>query len=117
MPLKEETELNVLPLGLLELDAEGRILYYRPDEKEDQEMSAGEFVGHNLFNDFAPIVQAAEFRDRLTSFRRRLATADSFQLNFQMADGWLKAKVLLAQIREHSEYGATNSTLVHIRKA
>ncbi|HEY0098212.1 MAG TPA: hypothetical protein VGB76_04585 [Pyrinomonadaceae bacterium] len=48
MLLKEETGLNVLPFGLLELSANGTILYYRPDEKEDQQANNTDLVGHNI---------------------------------------------------------------------
>jgi hypothetical protein len=51
------------------------------------------------------------------NFRRSHAPADSFYLTFNSEDGGVQAKVLLAHIREQSETGATDSTLVHIRRA
>jgi hypothetical protein len=116
MLLKEEIELNVLPFGLLELDADGTILYYRPDEKEDQKVNTAELVGHNILTDVMPLAQAAEFRERLRNFRRSYAPADSFHLTLRLEDGSVEAKVLLAHIREQTQTGATDSTLVHIRR-
>jgi hypothetical protein len=116
MLLKEEIGLNVLPFGLLELSADGTILYYSPDEKEDQKVNNSDLVGHNLLTDITPLAQAGEFRERLRNFRRSHAPADSFHLTFNLEDGGVQAKVLLAHIREQSETGATDSTLVHIRR-
>ena len=117
MLLKEELDLNVLPFGLLELDDHGTILYYRPDEKEDQRVKGLDLVGHNLLTDVAPIAQAKEFQDRLRNFHRSYAPADSFHHTFESGDSSVQAKVLLAHIREQSDAGTADSILVHIRKA
>jgi hypothetical protein len=117
MLLKEEIDLNMLPFGLLEIASNGTILYYRPDEKEDQKLNASQLVGHNLLTDVAPIAQAGEFQERLTSFRRSYAPADSFYLTFRLGDDTVQAKVLLAHIREQTQTGATDSTLVNISRA
>ena len=117
MLLKEETGLNVLPFGLLELSADGTILYYRPDEKDDSKVYKSDLVGQNILTDVTPLAQAAEFRERLRDFRRSHAPADSFHLTFNLEDGGVQAKILLAHIREQAETGARNSTLVHIRRA
>lgn len=116
MELKEKIKQNVPPLGLFELDDDGMILYYRADEKDNPKIPTSDLVGHNLIKDFTALAQAAEFRDHLNNFRQSRAPADSFHLNFPLEDGWLKVKVLLAHIREQSENGAADSTLVHIRK-
>ena len=117
MLLKEEIDLNALPFGLLELSADGTIIYYRPDEKEDRKVNHADLVGHNILTDVLPLAGAAEFRERLRNFRRSHAPADSFHLTLRLDDGSVEAKVLLAHISEQSETGATDSTLVHIRRA
>lgn len=118
MLLKEETVLNVLPFGLLELSADGTILYYRPDEKEDQKVNNSDLVGLNILTRVTPLAQSGKFQERLRNFQRSQAPADSFHLTFDSEDGVVvRAKVLLAHIREQSETGATDSTLVHIRRA
>ena len=62
MLLKEELDLNVLPFGLLELDGDGTILYYRPDEKEAQRVNGLDLVGHNLLTDVAPSLKPESFK-------------------------------------------------------
>jgi hypothetical protein len=78
MLLKEEIGLDVLPFGLLELDDDGTVLYYRPDEREHADMPASVLVGRNLFTEVTPIAQAGDSRDRLVSFRRGHTPGNSF---------------------------------------
>jgi hypothetical protein len=116
MQLKEAFERNVVPFGLLELDAAGTVLYYRPDGQEDEDMDASTLVGRNLLTEVVPINDAREFRDRLYSFRWGDAPADSFNFTFCLEEGCVLVKVLLAHIREQTEAGAGGSILMHIRK-
>ena len=105
----------MLPIGLLELDPNGMIIYFKPDG-ESASTYASDIVGHNLFTDIAPIAEDKEFQERIKTFRRRSAPADSFHFTFNSGQNYLVVKVLLARIHEQSVLGNTESLLVHIRR-
>lgn len=105
----------MLPIGLLELDANGTILYFKPDS-QSHFISASDIIGRNLFTDIAPIAEDREFQERIETFKQRHAPADSFHFTFQADQNCLAVKVLLARIHEQSVLGSTESILIHIRR-
>jgi hypothetical protein len=113
--MQNKSPLNMLPIGLLELDASGTVLYFKPDRDGPYSCSAVDAEGRNLFTDFAPIAEALEFQERIRTFRRSPAPADSFHFTFGHAQSNLAVKVLLARIHEQSVLGSTESVLVHIK--
>jgi photoactive yellow protein len=113
--MQNKSSLNVLPIGLLEVDANGTVLYFKPDREGASGCSAADVVGRNLFTDIAPIAEAGEFQERINIFRRRHAPADSFHFTFNCNQNYFSVKVLLARIHEQSVLGSIESVLVHIR--
>lgn len=113
--MQNKSSLNMLPIGLLELDADGTVLYFKPDRDSSANCSAEDVVGRNLFTDIAPIAESGEFKERIKTFRGRHAPADSFHFTFGSGQSHLAVKVLLARIHEQSVLGSTESVLVHIR--
>lgn len=113
--MQNRTSLKMLPLGLLELDSNGTVIYFKADRGSDFVCSAADVVGLNLFTDIVPIAEAKEFQERIKSFRRRHAPADSFHFTFNVNQSYTTVKVLLARIHEQSVLGNTDSVLVHIR--
>ncbi|HEY0322751.1 MAG TPA: hypothetical protein VGC66_17485 [Pyrinomonadaceae bacterium] len=114
--MQNKTSLTMLPLGLLELDADGTVLYFNPDKENSSDGSAAGVVGRNIFTDIIPIAEAREFQDRIKTFKRSPAPADSFHFTFNCNQNYLPVKVLLARIHEQSMVGSTESILVHIRR-
>jgi hypothetical protein len=115
--MSNETVSLPLPLGLLELDASGTVLYFKPDSKGVSTPADTDLIGRNLFADIPVVAEAKEFQARLHSFRRNHAPADSFTCTFPSEQGQVRAKVLLARIHEQSTLGTVESILVHIREA
>ena len=103
--------------GLLELDADGRVLYYKPERDGSSTDPMPNIIGENFFTDVAPGANIKELKERLTNFRRSHASALSFNFTFSFEHGTIPARVLLARIYDRSELGSTESTLVHFRKA
>lgn len=89
-----------LPLGLVELDEAGTILYYHGDSDTASGCVAEGFVGRNFFTDFAPIADAAGFRSKVDAFRRAHAASYGFDYCFAGAADGGNVKVLLARVRE-----------------
>jgi photoactive yellow protein len=108
--------INEVPLGLVELDDAGTVLYYNRDGAPAN-LPTHEMVGRNFFTDVAPVAEALEFRDALTAFRRAHAPSHSFNFTFHTADADLPTRILLARIHEKSEGGGRGSLLVQIKKA
>jgi hypothetical protein len=106
-----------LPFGLLELDPSGTVLYFKPEGDGSSTSQAADLTGCNLFADVPALAAAEEFRERLHGFRRNHAPADSFTYTFPSEQGFVRAKILLARIREQSSLGSIESILIHIREA
>jgi photoactive yellow protein len=114
--MDSESSLNMLPFGLIELDATtGTVLYYKPEQAENFDASPSEIVGLNFFTEVAPIAQASEFQNRIRNFGRSHAPAMSFNFTFVYGHRTLPVRVLLARIHEHSGLDKTESLFVHIR--
>lgn len=115
--MSDEAAPLSLPLGLLELDASGTVLYFKPDGNKVLTAADTDLVGRNFFADIPVVAGAKEFQDRLHNFRRNHAPADNFTYTFPTERGHVRAKVLLARIHEQSTLGSVESILVHIREA
>jgi photoactive yellow protein len=110
--------ITEVPLGLVELDDAGTVLYYdRDDGATYASGSPQEMVGRNFLTDVAPVADALEFRNALTAFRRAHAPSHSFNFTFRAGDAALPTRILLARVHEKSEAGGRGSMLVQIKMA
>ena len=99
-------------LGLFELDALGKVLYYRMD-------SAGkspDMTGHNFYDEVAPFENVEAFRQCVTDFTLGAKPADSFDFDCHYDGSDHPVRVLLARISERLNRNDTKSVLVHIRQ-
>ena len=99
-------------LGLFELDARGKVLYYRMD-------SAGkspDMTGHNFYDEVAPFDNVDDFRRCVTDFTQGAKPADSFDFDCHYGASDHPIRVLLARICERVNTNNTKSVLVHIRR-
>lgn len=113
----QESPPTDVPFGLLELDADGTVLYFKPDGRDGQATRAEGIVGRNLF---AEVIRAADgetLRDRLGDFWRGHDPTRSFELTFNSERDTLAARILLARTREQSEGRERESVFVYIRRA
>jgi hypothetical protein len=98
-------------LGLFELDALGKVLYYRMD-------SAGtspDLTGHNFYDEVARFANVEAFRRCVTDFTLGTKPADSFDFDCQYNGSDHPVRVLLARISERLNRNDTKSVLVHIK--
>lgn len=105
--------MNEVPLGLLELDSEGTVLYYKVERGEE----GADLVGRNLFAELECAENAREFQHILQGFASGRAPARSFDFTFRLGSGPYAVRVLLARTREQTEAGGRAMSLVHIRRA
>src|SRR5215210_8665715 len=100
--------------GLVELGADGTVLYSRIERDGDGHHHAANVTGRNFFSEVAPFQNIEEFRKCLDSFSRSSQQANSIPFTCQYEDGPVRVKVLLARVRERSARDVTKSILVHI---
>ena len=102
--------------GLIEIDEAGTVLYTRFEGEGAASFSARDCTGRNFYTEVASFRNVGEFRRMLDSFRHGALAAHSMDFICDYPDGPLAVRVLLARIRERSEYDVTKSVLVHIRE-
>jgi photoactive yellow protein len=113
--MENESSLNLLPFGLLELDTTGTVLYYKPEQWESFDAPPPDMLGRNFFTEITRVAEAGEFQDHIKSFGQGHAPATSFNFTFEYGHRMLLVRVLLARIHEKSGIGKTESLFVHIR--
>ena len=107
--------------GLVELSADGTVLYSRAEPDGAPGHGGGgaagaDFTGRNFYTEVAPFKNVGEFRESVEGFSRGTLPAHSMDFTCQYDDGPLPVLMLLARIRERSESEVTKSVLVHIRR-
>ena len=103
-------------LGLFELDAAGKVLYYRNDSAGEPGRTSPDIVGRNFYNDVAGFENVEEFRRCVTEFIRSATAADSFEFECRYRDSAHPVKVLVARIRESVNQNNTKSVLVYLKR-
>lgn len=103
--------------GLFELDESGAVLYYKVEPDEGPSGPRSIITGHNFFNEIASFENVEEFRLRLAQFTRGVQQADGFNFTFQLDQGPVFVKILLARVHARSNIERTKSILVYIKKA
>lgn len=99
-------------LGLFELDAAGKVLYYRRDAGGE----SSDMAGHNFYDEVAPFENIEEFRRCVTEFTSGAKAADSFTFDCHYEGSDHPVRVLLARICERMNRHSTKSILVHFRR-
>lgn len=104
-------------MDLFEVNDEGTVLYCRTKgEKPFFENSAASIVGRNLFDEVAPLENAAELRRHFNKFIKSGYATDNFTFFCRVKDLEIPAKVLLVRIIERSDSEREKTTIVDIRK-
>ena len=100
--------------GLLELDPQGTVIF---SKLEGDEKLGGvvDVVGRNFFSDVATFLNVAEFQQHFETFDSNSEPSSSFMFNCDYEDGAVPVKVLLAPLRQDTQY--PESVLVYIKKA
>ncbi len=98
-------------LGLFELDASGKVLYYRMDSAA----ASPDVTGHNFYDEVAAFENVDEFRRCVTDFTSGAKVADSFDFDCRYQGSAHPVRVLMARICERVNRNITKSVLVHIR--
>jgi len=82
-----EAELDQLPVGMIQLDRDGRVLKYNRTESEIARMEQKAQVGRHFFDEVAPCTRVKEFYGE---FQRGVETRElhvRFPYEFRFRDG------------------------------
>lgn len=102
--------------GLLELDAEGKVLYSRIEMEDNSRGSSADVTGHDFYSEVASFLNVKEFQQCVDDFNRSSKRASSFVFNCDYADSIVPVRVLLARIRQRTNNNRLQSLLMHIKK-
>jgi hypothetical protein len=103
-----------IPLGLLELDSEGTVLYYKAERGEGRAAGRPDIVGRNFFTDVLHATDGKDLQVHLDDFWRGREPARSFDFILTSGRASLPVRVRLARTREQSGDGDRESVLVHV---
>lgn len=113
--MNSENPRAELPLGLLELDTDGTVLYYKP---EGAPAPAHDIVGRNLFDDLVGASNRDEFRQEVRRYSWSREPSRMVPFTFTFGDTEVAVTLLLARMREHTaERGDRESLFVLIKPA
>lgn len=82
-----ELELDGLPLGMIQLDAQGKILKFNRTEASLARIKAKEQIGRSFFNEVAPCTRVREFYGRFQEGVRAKSLYQTFGFIFRFAHG------------------------------
>jgi len=68
-------DLDAMPYGVIQVDAEGTILEYNAYERSMANMGAREVIGKNFFRDVAPCTAIRDFQGRFGDFMKSADTS------------------------------------------
>lgn len=113
--MDSSTLRQVIPLGLWELDAVGRVLHYEPET--DCAFQPSEVIGRSFFDEVMPAAKVQELRDQVERFIAGPAQAHSFDLDLRVGEENVRTRNLLGRISGKGRSRSIESILLHIRIA
>jgi photoactive yellow protein len=94
-----EAELDSLPVGVIQLNRSGKILYYNRSQAELARRNAGATVGLNFFEDVAPCAAVKAFQGRFHEFVENHDEKVVEPFDFVFDFPWGTRKVTITMVR------------------
>lgn len=89
-----ESELDTLPMGMIQLDREGKVLKFNQTESTLARVSKQEAIGKNFFDDVAPCTKVQEFHGKFLEGVEQRNLHTVFNYEFKFKDGRRKDVVI-----------------------
>lgn len=86
-------ELDALPFGAIQLDAEGIILSYNKAEERIAGRTAAEVIGKNFFQDVAPCTRVKRFFGAFQEGVARRDLSEVFDFTFRFPSGTREVRI------------------------
>jgi photoactive yellow protein len=87
VPFLTAAELDELPFGVIELDANGTVLTYNRDEAALARRDPARVVGRDFFKEVAPCTDVKHFAGRFREFLEQAAPSVAFTFTFEFPHG------------------------------
>ena len=94
-----ESELDALPLGIIRLDRDAKILYYSASQAEFARRDAAATIGSNFFRDVAPCAAVKAFQGRFNDFVAAPGGSLIEPFEFEFRFTWGLRRVTITLIR------------------
>ena len=93
IPDLSETELDLLPFGVIRLDAAGTVLAYNRAEGELAGRHPAEVVGRNFFREVAPCTSVQAFQGSFLAFLQGEEPSRAFRFTFHFPTGSVPVQI------------------------
>ncbi len=90
----DETELDGLPVGMIQLDRTGKVLKFNRTESDLARMQKSEALGKSFFDEVAPCTKVQEFHGRFLEGVESRTLHTVFNYEFKFRDGRRKDVVI-----------------------
>ena len=87
-------ELDSLPVGMIQLDREGKVLKFNQTESDLARVAKDDAVGKSFFDDVAPCTKVQEFYGRFVEGVEKKSLHTVFDYVFKFKDGRQKNVVI-----------------------
>jgi photoactive yellow protein len=85
--LLSERDLDDLPIGMIQLDANGKILRFNKTEAQLARLNRDNQLGKNFFSEVAPCTKVKEFHGRFVDGLQKKELFETFGFVFKFAHG------------------------------
>ena len=113
MSILENVKALGFPFGLLELDGAGTVVRFTPASGEGAaDGQPREVVGHDFFEDIAPVEELRRLKGRFLAFMAFGDTDQRLDVTFPYRGFIVSAHILLTRLADRAELGGTRLALV-----
>ena len=106
-----DEELNGLPVGMIQLDAQGRILKFNKAEAELARLKQERQIGRHFFDEVAPCTKVREFYGRFQEGLKQRSLYETFGFVFKFDHGWRNVAITLFYSEKTSSVWVLASTM------
>ena len=89
-----ETELDTLPVGMIQLDTSGKVLKFNQTESALARVDKADAIGRSFFDEVAPCTKVQEFYGRFVEGVEKKSLHTVFDYVFKFRDGRQKNVVI-----------------------
>lgn len=114
----ESIKASEFPFGVLELDGAGTVVSFSPaDDAAAGAGAAREVVGHNFFEEIAPVEEMLNFKGRFLAFMAFGDSVERHTFSFPLNGFVVAGQILLARLTDHADIGGQRLALVRLTPA
>ncbi len=98
-PKLDFATLDLLPYGIIVVNAQGMVLYYNAREEEIAKRRSEDVTGKNFFTEIAPCAQIQEFYGRFRETMQNEGGVANFRFKFPFPERPRDVEISLASLR------------------